>query len=86
MIFDKKRSESDIIYVLLSEAKVGIKKTRLMYRTNMSNTQLTRYLNILMEKDIIEEKPLNPHGKKYCITEKGEQLFDPLKTVIKLLR
>ena len=81
MIFEKKRSESDIIYELLSATLPGIKKTRLMYKTNMSNTQLTRYLETLIEKDIICVTPTNPEGNIYYVTEKGKEILNQLSTL-----
>ena len=85
MIFVAKRSESDIIQKILSETRDGIKKTQLMYNANMSNTQLTRYLDILLEKKFITEKE-NGDGKKYHLTDKGTKLLDPLNEVITILK
>lgn len=84
MIFEAKRSESDIIQKILSETRDGIKKTQLMYNANMSNTQLSRYLDILLEKEFIKEKE-NGNGKKYHLTDKGTKLLDPLNEVITII-
>jgi predicted transcriptional regulator len=84
MIFETKRSESDIIYKILSETKEGIKKTQLMYNANMSNTQLNRYLDILIEKDFIEKRNDNG-GRLYHLTSKGKKLYDPLQQVLEIL-
>jgi len=50
MIFNNKRSESEIIFELLSSAQEDIKKTRLMYKVNMTYTQFTKYLDFLETK------------------------------------
>jgi predicted transcriptional regulator len=84
VIFEAKRSESDIIQKILSETRDGIKKTQLMYNANMSNTQLTRYLDILLKKEFIKEKE-NGDGKKYHLTDKGTKLLDPLNEVITII-
>lgn len=86
MIFDSKRSESDIIYIVLNETVHGIKKTQLMYNANMSNTQLNRYLDILIDKKFIEERETQQQGKKYYLTDKGGELLDPLNQVISLFK
>jgi len=84
VIFESKRCESDLIHIILSQTKDGIKKTQLMYNANMSNTQLTRYLDVLLEKQFIEEKD-DGKGKQYFLTENGAELLDPLHEVITLI-
>ena len=64
-MFETKRSELDLIYELLSVASVEIKKTRLMYKTNMTHAQITKYLNKLVELDVINEK--NDAERTNCI-------------------
>lgn len=52
----------------------------------MSNTQLSRYLDILLEKEFIEEKRENGNGTQYYLTDKGYELLDPLQEVITFLQ
>lgn len=85
LIFESKRSESDIIHKILSETKKGIKKTHLMYKANLSNKQLNRYLNILVEKRFVEKKGTLHNGKQYFLTNKGIRLLNPLTIFIKLI-
>lgn len=85
MIFESKRSESEIIYKILSETKDGIKKTRLMYNANMSNTQLNRYLDQLIERNFLEERKDNGNNILYYPTEKGEKLDTILKQAFDLV-
>ena len=85
MFFESKRSESDIVHKILSETHKGVKKTQLMYNANMSNTQLDKYLDRLIEQDFIQEKKDNGNNKLYYSTEKGEELDAILKQAISLI-
>ena len=75
----------DLIYELLSVARVEIKKTRLMYKTNMTHAQITKYLNRLVELDVINEKKLNSSNIVYHVTDKGNKLIEALTNTIKFL-
>ena len=82
LIFNNKRTETDIVYDLLSSAQKDIQQTRLMYKVNMPYIQFKKYLNVLMEKGLLREKNLNPSGGKiYYITEDGKELMEYLNIV-----
>ena len=85
MIFESKRSEADIINKILIETKDGIKKTHLMYKANMSNTQLDRYLKKLIDQQFIVERVNENDGTKFYLTEKGEQLDTAFQQVFNIL-
>ena len=85
MIFESKRSEADIIDKILVETKDGIKKTHLMYKANMSNTQLDRYLEKLIEQQFIQLRTNTDNGTTYQLTEKGKQLDTALQQVLKII-
>ena len=55
----RKRSDIDIIANILSAAKKGAKKTRIMYSCNLSHSQLKVYLQILREMGFLAS-----HSKK----------------------
>jgi len=76
----------EIIYDLLSSAQKDIKKTRLMYKANMTYTQFTKYLNALMEKGLLDETNSNPEGKTYYTTDKGKELLESLHIVLTYLK
>ena len=86
MIFNNKRSESEIIFDLLSSAKQDIKKTRLMYKTNMTYVQFVKYLDFLLEKDLLEGRNINEREQVYNITDKGKELIESLDTVLNYLK
>ena len=85
MVSRSKRSESVIIENILQETRTGVKKTRLMYNAKMSNTQLDRYLEWLLEQEIVEKRTENGSDVLYYSTEKGEKLSDLLKQILPLL-
>jgi len=46
--FSRKRSDIDIMASILDEAHKGARKTRIMYRCNLSHNQLQVYLKLLL--------------------------------------
>jgi len=86
LIFNNKRCESEIVYDLLSSAKNDIKKTRLMYKANMTYSQFVRYLNILEKKDLIKKKKTTDNGEIYYTTDKGSRLLQYLNIVTDFLK
>ncbi len=85
-LFNKRRSEIQIIGNILDLAKHGAKKTEILYQSNMSFSQLKNYLSCLLEKDLIEEGTvLNDNGitsKMFTNTEKGNNLLEDIRKVM----
>jgi len=71
----KNRSSIDIIANILEVAKEGNKKTRIMYLANLSFDQLKKYLNFLIEKDLLE---YDSNERKYKTTDKGLEFLKML--------
>ncbi len=68
----KNRSRMEILYDIISAAKCPVKKTNLMYKSNLSFKQLELYLGFLVEQGLIETKPEDDgHGRIYGATSKG---------------
>ena len=82
MIFKNRRNEFEIIQQLLSFSLNGMKKTRLMYQTNMCYFQFNEYLQCLLEKKFLEPRLGNPHGTYYFTTEKGMKLLDSVNATL----
>ncbi len=84
----KYRSDTEILYeilkVIVSSGEGGIKKTHLMYRTNLNSKMLQRYLDMLQNANIIEE---NQYGKQKIVrlSPLGKTAYASLKTLIQIL-
>ena len=76
----RKRSRIDIITDMLSSIrnKGGrIKPTHLMYKSNMSHTQMKSYLEELMEKEMISKIKSNNY-EYLIITDAGSKFLERL--------
>lgn len=89
-LFNKRRSEIQIIGDILALSKNGAKKTEILYQSNMNFSQLQNYLSHLLEKDILEESFItNDNGiksKVYVTTEKGNELLEDINKLISDVR
>jgi len=73
-----KRSEIDIMASILSEARKGAGKTRIMYRCNLSHRQLQIYLKLLLDMRLLMSV-LEEWDRKtnfYETTTKGRDFLD----------
>lgn len=77
---ERKRSRSDIIGDMLAsiQQKGGeIKPTHLMYRSNLSHTQMTSYLEDLIDKNFVQK--IRKKDYEYIIiTDKGCQFLQKI--------
>ncbi|MFH1376922.1 MAG: winged helix-turn-helix domain-containing protein [Candidatus Woesearchaeota archaeon] len=78
---ERKRSRLDIIndiLVSIQEKKGEIKPTHLMYKANLSHTQMNNYLQGLIEKNFIQRTKVK--DKDFiAITEKGHQFIQKIR-------
>jgi predicted transcriptional regulator len=80
----RKRSRLDIVYdMLLTMSNKGgrIKPTHLMYKANLSHTQMKLYLDELIAKSLVEEEEKDER-KILVLTQKGYafiQKFNQMK-------
>ena len=82
---NNRRSEIEIMDVILRLSSSGAKKTELLYQGNLSYFQLQGYLSFLMEKEILEETEIKNNGsstKCYRTTEKGHLFLQDVKKVL----
>ena len=82
---NNRRSELEIMGKLIELSKEGARKTDLLYKGNLSYSQLQGYLRFLLDKDIVEERIVKSNGnngKYYYTTDKG---FEVLRDVRKVL-
>ena len=77
-----RRSAVEIIYEILSLCEgVGVKKTAIMYGSNLSHDQLVRYLSYLTDQGMIEARE-----RRYRLTDAGRTMLTEVAEVIDLVR
>ncbi len=77
----KKRNREEIIASILNSARHGSTKTRIMYSSLLSFSQLQKYLSSALVINLIY---LDIHAKKYLITSKGLEFlkrFEELRSI-----
>jgi len=82
-----RRSNLDICATILgciAEGGRAIAKTQIMYRANISFSQLQNYLSLLLELDLIKELKQEDRVT-YEITEKGKLLLQSYRKVKELM-
>ena len=86
--WDNPRKRRDRLYILaeiLDIAKDGCLKTQIMYRANLSFTQLNEYLDLLVTMKLVGM--LEAKDKTtYKTTSKGFQYLQNYKEIIELLK
>jgi predicted transcriptional regulator len=83
----QKRSDIDIMANILSEANENTKKTRIMYRCNLSHSQLQVYLQILHEMGFLASHPKKGDAKLnyFRTTSKGLKFLDAYRNLKSLM-
>ena len=81
----KRRDKLFIISEILEIAKDGALKTQIMYRANLSFTQLNDYLGFMLEIHVLEKIRRN---EKYIYksTEKGLDFLERYRQIAELLK
>lgn len=85
MVVNTRRSEFEIVSEILTLAKNGTKKTRILYQTNLSYTQLQNYLNHLLETEMLRIEN-SKTSKTYFTTDKGKEIADSINKTLKELK
>jgi len=83
----RKRSEIDIMASILNEAHEGARKTRIMYRCNLSHMQLQVYLKLLSGMGFLvshSEKDSSELGL-FKTTAKGLKFLDAYRALKALM-
>lgn len=88
MSLSRKRSDIDIMASILSEARKGARKTRIMYRCNLSHRQLQVYLKFLLDMRLLMlvSKEGEIGRNLYKSTTKGRKFLDAYYTLRELVR
>ncbi|MEM1566537.1 MAG: winged helix-turn-helix domain-containing protein [Candidatus Bathyarchaeia archaeon] len=81
----KRRDKLYIIAEILEIAKDGVLKTQIMYRANLSFTQLSDYLKF-MEKVNLVDKKIESGKEIYRATPKGLEFLQRYREITELLK
>jgi predicted transcriptional regulator len=68
----KRRDREEIIFEILKAARVPTTRTRLIYASYLSGTELKNYVRLLIECRMLEADELN---KKLMTTEEGRRFI-----------
>jgi|SRR5579872_4722713 len=80
------RSNLEIVYDLVKAARGSKRKTHLMYDSALSFVQLHKYLNILIEQGLINERfEKFENSQVYCVTPKGLEYLDLVDRLLSLI-
>jgi len=75
-----RRSRTQVIIDILTEASEGANKTKIMYRANLNFLRFKRYLSELLVRGLIAEvNNLGSDKVMYRITDEGKALLEVLK-------
>jgi len=81
----KRRDRLYIIAEILGIARDGVLKTQIMYRGNLSFTQLNDYLGFMLEVGLLEK--IRKNGKdNYRATDKGVDFLQRYHQIAELLK
>ena len=76
----RRRSRIEVICDILSEALGGANKTRLMYNCNLNFLRFNRYLQELLDNNLVECLGSNPDGVVlYKTSDRGRELLKVLR-------
>jgi len=83
----RKRSDIDIIASILNEAHKGARKTRIMYRCNLSHRQLQVYFKLLLGMGFLVSHSDKDSSKLGLLktTAKGLKFLDAYRTLKDLM-
>jgi predicted transcriptional regulator len=81
----KRRDRLVIMAEIIGISKTGSSKTHIMFKANLSFSQLNQYLELLLNTALIEKSNIN--GKVvYHATQKGLKFLDKQQEAIDLLK
>ena len=71
-----RRNNLDICADILRVSKGGSKKTHIVYQANLNFKMAKRYLDKLLEKELLEQK-----GNQFFKTEKGSRFIEQYEAI-----
>ena len=70
----KRRDREEIMFEILNAAIEPATRTRLIYASFLSNTELRQYISLLLENKMLEVDPVTK--VRFKITEEGRKFLD----------
>jgi len=86
-VLNKRRDRHDIVAEILKTARGGKIKTHIMYKAKLSYSQTNEYLNLLIEKGLLENMTFKQKRRTinaYKTTEKGVEFLNRLDMLDKI--
>jgi len=83
MRLDRRRNSLEIMADMLRLGEAG--KTEIMYSANMSYFQLQKYLNFLLERNLIGKVTLGNPSVTYRVTKKGLKILRSIDAILEAL-
>jgi predicted transcriptional regulator len=80
----KRRDKEEIMYQILSAAKEPVTRTRLIYASFLSNSELRQYLALLLGHEMLEVDPITK--TKYKATEEGRKFVKLYESILSITR
>jgi predicted transcriptional regulator len=80
----KRRDREEIMYKILSAAIEPATRTRLIYASFLSNTELRQYITILLEHRMLEVDPITK--TRFKVTEEGKKFLGLYEDMIRMTR
>ena len=85
MRINNRRSNIEIIADMLRTGENGAGKTEIMYSTNMSYSQIQKYLGFLMSHGFITKVKVGNPVVTYQVTDPGLKLLKSIDSVMEML-
>ena len=83
---ERHRSKVDIVYdILVSATGAGAKKTHILYKANISSTQVENYFSALLAHNLLEHAQDIDGNKVFRTTEKGLRFIECCEEIRSLI-
>jgi predicted transcriptional regulator len=80
----KRRDKEEIMYQILNAAGEPITRTRLIYASFLSNSELSHYIAYLLERGMLEVDPISK--TKFKVTEEGRKFLRLYGDIMSIIR
>lgn len=83
---ERHRSKVDIVYdILISAMGAGAKKTHILYKANISSTQVENYFSALLAHNLLERTTDIDDNNIFRTTERGMRFIDCCEEIRSLI-